>query len=113
MQLKYLNHIGEVMTKIFIFLLLAISTQLYANSVVKVSPIGFSPKGQFVAFEEFGFSDEKVPYSKIRVFNTWKNKYVSKVFKVHGKKSIDSLESVRFKVKKLASKELEQFGISS
>jgi predicted secreted protein len=101
------------MKKMVFLMLWLVSSQVFAGSIVKVSPVGFSPKGQFVAFEEFGFSDEKVPYSKIRVFNTWKNKYVSKEFKLIGKKSVDSLELVRFKVKKLALKDLKKYDISS
>jgi predicted secreted protein len=100
------------MKKSLILVLWLVSAHVFAGSIVKVSSVGLSPKGQFIAFEEFGFSDEKIPYSKIRVFNTWKNKYVSKEFKLRGKKSIDSLELIRFKVKKLASKDLKHFNIS-
>jgi predicted secreted protein len=101
------------MKKMIFLVLWLVASQTFAGSIVKVSPIGFSPKGQFVAFEEFGFSDKKIPYSKIRVFNTWKNKYVSKEFKLIGKEDVDSLELVRLKVKKLALKDLKKYDIST
>ena len=99
--------------KLLIALCLILSAQhSFARSIVKVSHVGSSSKGQFVAFEEFGFSDDKIPFSRIRVFNAWKNKYVSREFKATGVNAKESLESIRDKVKKLAIRELKTFNIS-
>lgn len=82
------------------------------RSVIKVSPIGHSPKGQYVAFEEFGFSTGNVPFVKVRVYNTWKNKYVTKPVRITGKDKDSSLSKIRQEAKKLANKDLQAFNIS-
>lgn len=98
---------------ILLITLIFIAKASFAGNLVKVKAIGKSPKGQFIAFEEFGFthSDQK-PFSKIRVMNMWKNKYVTKEVKVTGLEDETSLDQVRAKAKKLARKDLISFNIS-
>lgn len=84
----------------------------HAKDMIKVNAIGSSPKGQFVAFEEFGLmSGSKTSFSHIRVKNVWKNEYVDGPIKVTGDK--DGLNIVRAKAKQMAKKRLEEFNISS
>ena len=88
--------------------------QVSAKNMVRIKTLGKSPKGQFVAIEEFGFkNNEKVPYSRIRVVNMWKNKYVTKPINVTGSSKSKDLKSVRMKAKKLAADQLKKFNINS
>ena len=90
------------------------SLNISAKNLIRVKTLGKSPKGQFIAFEEFGFkNDAKVPFSKIRVMNVWKNKYVTKTIYVTDPKNEMKLEQIRAKAKKLANKQLKAFNISS
>lgn len=84
----------------------------HGRSVIKVSPIGHSPKGQYVAFEEFGFLSGNVPFVRVRVYNTWKNKYVTKAVRITGENKESSLSKIRQEAKKLANKDLQAFNIS-
>lgn len=82
-----------------------------AIAMVRVKAIGSSPKGQFVAFEEYGFKNgKKLPYSQIRIMNVWKGEYVDSP--VYFMSEEDELKDVRGKVKKLAIKKLKKFDIS-
>ena len=102
------------MNKIILcFLVAFISIKAQGKSIIKVAPIGSSPKGQYVAFEEFGFTDDDKAFSKIRLFNTWKGKYVSKVIKIDAKNKSDSLKSVRLKAKRIADKRFVKFDLST
>ena len=88
--------------------------QVSAKTMVRIKTIGSSPKGQYVAFEEFGFKNNKqVPYSRIRVMNMWKNKYVDQPVNVVGTKEKSNLKDVRIKAKKLAQDKLKRFNINS
>lgn len=89
-------------------------TSLLAKNTVKIKTIGKSPKGQYVAFEEFGFkNNQKIPYSRIRVMNMWKNKYVDTPVDVVGTKEDAKLKDIRMKAKKLAQDKLKKFNINS
>lgn len=90
------------------------TVQVQAKALVRVKAIGSSPRGQFVAFEEFGYKNgRKTPYSKIRVMNVWKNKYVDDPVQVIGVEEDDRLNQIREKAKDLASKKLKKFNIST
>jgi predicted secreted protein len=66
-----------------------------------------------VAFEEYGYkSGRKQPFSKIRIMNVWKNKYMESPVHVVGTKEEQRLNQVRQKAKELASKNLKKFNIS-
>ena len=92
-----------------------LSGEVLAKTMMRVSALGSSPKGQYVAFEEFGFlNNSKIPFSRIRVMNVWKNRYVGKEINViSDKKNQLELEQVRAKAKKLAAERLKQFNIST
>lgn len=95
-------------------LFLAICANTYGKNMIKVEAIGSSPKGQFIAFEEFGYLDEgKAPFSRIRVKNVWKNKYVNRPIRIIDEKEGLELEQVRAKTKKMAREELKEFNIST
>lgn len=95
-----------------LFLLGSISAN--AKNLIRVKTLGKSAKGQFIAFEEFGFkNDAKVPFSKIRIMNVWKNKYVTKTIYVTDPDNEMKLPQIRAKAKKLANKQLKAFNISS
>ena len=85
-----------------------------AKTLVRINTIGSSPRGQYVAFEEFGYKEgRKFPYSKIRVMNVWKNKYVDDAIQVIGKGEGEKLNQVRKKAKDLAIKKFQKFNIES
>ena len=85
-----------------------------AGPMVRVKALGSSPRGQYVAFEEFGYQDGKrIPYSKIRVRNMWKNRYEGKPVSVFGSKKSDQLNIVRDKAKGLAANKLKKFNIET
>lgn len=84
-----------------------------AKMMVKVKALGSSPKGQFIAFEEYGYrTGRKLPFSKIRIMNVWKNQYVETPIHVVGKVDGHELDDVRLEAKKLARKKLKKFDIS-
>lgn len=100
-------------TIILCFVLLG-SFTANAKNLIRVKALGKSPKGQFIAFEEFGFkNDAQVPFSKIRVMNVWKDKYVIKTIYVTDPKNLMKLPQIRAKAKKLANKQLKAFNIST
>lgn len=102
------------MKLILILQMLLFSSLSSAGSLVVIKAVGESPKGQFVAFEEYGYKNgTKTPYSKIRVMNMWKNKYVSKPIIVMGlKNDIEmTLGHVRAKVRELVSLKLKKYSI--
>lgn len=87
-------------------------TVIEAKSLVKVKAIGSSPRGQYIAFEEYGYRNgQKKPFSKIRVMNVWKSKYVENTIQVIANGQ-EELSQVRLKAKKLASKKLKKFNIA-
>ena len=93
--------------------LLFFNGQAGAKNVIKVKALGSSPKGQFVAFEEFGYlNGAKVPFARVRVKNVWKNKYVNRVIKVISEKEEMKLDQVRAKAKEMAREKLERYNIS-
>ena len=85
-----------------------------ANTMVRVKALGSSPRGQYVAIEEFGYKDQRTqPYSRIRVMNVWKNKYVGSPVNVISSDNEMELSQVRAKAKNLAKQKLKKFNIST
>lgn len=96
-----------------VFIASSVSTQVEARNLVRVMAIGSSPRGQFVAFEEFGYQNgRKHPFSKIRVMNMWKNEYVTEPVYVIGSDDGDKLGLIRVKAKTQAVTQFKQFNIS-
>lgn len=102
------------MKLLIILILLSIQSLALANTTVSVHPIGSSPKGQYVAFEEFGYlNNSKVPFSKIKIMNVWKQQYVgTEISVLSSKKRNLNLSQVRAKARKQATKHLKEFNIS-
>lgn len=99
---------------LFTLTALFIAQSVPAKTLVRINTIGSSPRGQYVAFEEFGYKEgRKFPYSKIRVMNVWKNKYVDDPIQVIGKEEEENLHQVRKKAKDLALKKFKKFNIES
>lgn len=91
-----------------------LSPSVFAKNLIRVKAIGASPKGQYVAFEEFGFeNDSKSPFSKIRVMNVWKNKYVTETIFVTDPNNEMQLDQIRAKAKQIAAEKLKAFDIST
>ena len=86
----------------------------WAKSTVSVRPIGASPKGQFVAIEEYGYiNSSKVPFSKIKIMNVWKQRYVGPIIIVNGNiKQTSNLSKVRAQAIKKAYRSLKKYNIS-
>lgn len=101
--------------KVLVFSLLLLGGgELWAKTLIRVSAIGSSPKGQFVAFEEFGYKDgERSPFSRIRIMNMWKSKFVDLPVQVIGSEKKDDLEQVRTRAKGLAAERFKKFNIST
>jgi predicted secreted protein len=102
------------MKLILILSVLLISTSIFASQREFINTLGASPKGQFVALEEYGYKPHKKEfYSHIRIINVWKNEYVGKVINVE-MPAMNSklLEETRSKARQLASDELKKFQIS-
>ncbi len=105
------------MKKLYVFLVsvlvTTVTTQAHASNTVRVKALGSSPRGQYVAFEEFGYKNGRtMPFSKIRIMNVWKNKYADKTVQVIGKNNEVNLAHVRHQAKTLAKEQLDKFNIS-
>ena len=104
----------KLYTLIAALLISGASSNVFANTMVKVKALGASPKGQYVAIEEFGYKESrKRPYSRIRVMNVWKNRYVGNPINVSSDDDDMKLDQVRAEAKKLAKKNLKKFNIST
>lgn len=96
-----------------LFMVSATINTATARSVVRVKAIGASPRGQFVAFEEFGYKNgRKYPFAKIRVMNVWKSKYVADSIQIVSNDDKMNLGDVREKAKSIAITKLKEFNIS-
>lgn len=91
----------------------SMSTMVQAKNLVRVKAIGSSPKGQYVAFEEFGYKNgRKTAFSKIRVMNMWKNKMMSSPIQVIGNSQKNKLQDIRIEAKDKASLHLKKYNIA-
>jgi predicted secreted protein len=103
----------NMMRLLFFSMLLVAIMAVQAKSMVRIKAIGSSPKGQFVAVEEFGFiGQNRKAYSKIKVLNVWKNTYVGDAIEVLDKTNDLQLEQVRSRAKRLAGQNLKKYNIS-
>jgi len=75
--------------------------------------LGSSPKGQYVAIEEYGFDASRGMYfSRIKLMNVWKKQYVGAAIEVEraAKLPLD-LDEVRRAARIGASEQLERYQI--
>lgn len=83
------------------------------STVVRIEAIGSSPKGQYVALEEYGknTSTKKI-FSRIQIVNLWKDETL-KTFEINETESeVQNLDLIRNENKKIAMKYLEKFNIN-
>ncbi|MBD66288.1 MAG: hypothetical protein CME62_13845 [Halobacteriovoraceae bacterium] len=99
----------------YLLLLMTFSFSLTSiqAKVINVTAIGKSAKGQFVAIEEFGYQVGNTrPYSKIRLVNMWKDKYVSGPIHILGTEDDISLEKIRKKAFDQALIKFKKYGLN-
>lgn len=104
------------MNKYFlVFFLLTLSTLAFGRQHQMIDTLGISPKGQFVALEEYGHNSQKQTYYvTIKVMNVWKKEYVGKAIQVEMPAYQPTLlKKAREKAKFLAQEELKRFNIKS
>jgi predicted secreted protein len=103
------------MIKLLVFTLtLLISGLSQAAERQMIDTLGVSPKGQFVALEEYGYKPQKHTYYVIiKVMNVWKKEYVGSPITVElPAHRPHYLEKARGEAKALAQEQLTKFGIS-
>jgi predicted secreted protein len=98
----------------YILLLFFITGHALAARHQVIDTLGVSPKGQYVALEEYGYQPEKhVYYVTIKVMNVWKKEYVGEMIEVEQPAmSYKSLIKAREKAKSLAQDTLIKYKIS-
>lgn len=103
-----MNKIGT-----FFFLSLLV-TSVWASEHQMIDTLGASPKGQFVALEEYGYKSlNHSYYVRIKVMNVWKKEYVGNTIEVELPAHRPAfLKKAREKAKILAQEELSRFHIS-
>ncbi len=103
------------MGKLIIFMAFVIVTlSAKASEHQMIDTLGASPKGQFVALEEYGYkSMNHSYYVKIKVMNVWTKRYVGKEIEVElpAHRPV-YLKKARQKARVLAQEELHKFHIS-
>lgn len=100
--------------KLYLILLFMISQTASAIVHHKVDSLGTSPKGQFIALEEYGYRPGKKSFFvEIKILNLWKKQFVGEVIRIETPAYSDKyLKESRIKAKKLAEGQLKEFGIS-
>lgn len=79
-----------------------------------IDVLGVSPKGQFVAVEEYGYKPQThTYYVSVKFMNVWTKEYVGETFKVElpAHRPVD-LTKARDRARILATDELKRFNIS-
>lgn len=103
------------MRKLFVFTFLALlSMTVAASEHQMIDTLGASPKGQFVALEEYGYKTQSHSYYvRIKVMNVWKKEYVGNFIEVElpAHRPV-YLKKAREKARILAREELKKFQIS-
>jgi predicted secreted protein len=99
--------------KIFSLLMLLSSFSVLAARQQYFDVLGTSPKGQFVALEEYGFHPgRQVYYVTIRVMNVWRKIYVGRTIKVElPAEGPGGMIKAREKAKLLSVDELKKFKV--
>lgn len=102
-----------IKSSLFIFGL-AFSSMAISSEHQVIDTLGVSPKGQFVALEEYGYKAEKHSYYvKIKFMNVWKKTYVGDSIEVEMPAHRPNfLEKARTKARLLAKDQLTGLGIS-
>lgn len=90
------------------------SSTLWAKEHQMIDVLGVSPKGQFVAVEEYGYkSQTHTYYVSVKFMNVWTKEYVGERFDVElPAHRPNYLEKARARARDLAGEELKRFNIS-
>jgi len=97
-------------TLLFIYL---VSTLAHSAEHMMIDTLGASPKGQFVALEEYGLKSESKKYFvQIKIMNVWTKEYVGKEVIVEIPAMQANLVKARQKAKLMAQDQLSKFKIS-
>lgn len=102
------------MLRLFVLSFLLMTHAGLASTRQMIDTLGASPKGQYVALEEYGYKLEKhAYYVTIRIMNVWKKEYVGTpvVVEVPAYRP-DHLQKARDKARDLAEEDLIRFQIS-
>lgn len=103
------------MIKSSLFILsLLFSKMAFSSEHQMIDTLGASPKGQYVALEEYGYKAQTHSYYvKIKFMNVWKQSYVGTPIEVEVPASRKSfLNEARTKARILAKDQLSNLGIS-
>jgi hypothetical protein len=92
---------------------LLFSFQVFANIQKVISPLAVSSKGQYVLLEEYGYIEETNSfYSKVKLFNSWKNEYIGEEIILEEVATYPSkLLEVRSKMKLVAATKFKEFPV--
>lgn len=99
--------------KFVCLVLFILSFQLFAARLI-VNPIGSSQKGQYVALEEYEIrKDSKQINYKIKIMNTWKNKYVGKEISIQREyNSSENIKEIRAELIAQSEKYFKKYNIN-
>lgn len=103
------------MIKSLVFMMIfLVSVASLAAEHQMIDTLGVSPKGQFVALEEYGYKPQNhTYYVVIKVMNVWKKEYVGTSVQVElSANRPNDLQKARAQAKSLAQEQLSRFGIS-
>lgn len=80
---------------------------------VNITSLGVSPKGQYVAIEEYGYNPGlRTYYSRIRLLNLWKNTEAAPMVEVeHTARSPEDLLRAREEARSKATASMEKLNI--
>lgn len=102
------------MFKLLVFTaFVTLSSFAFGSEHQMIDTLGTSPKGQYVALEEYGYKSQNHSYYvRIKVMNVWKKEYVGQPIEVElpAHRPV-FLQKARSKAKVLAQEELKKFDI--
>jgi predicted secreted protein len=101
------------MIKLMVFSFFCFMSAMSLGSPVRIEAIGASPKGQYVAIEEYGFNQGlNTFYSRIRLMNLWKNQDAAPLIEIEKKaRHPDDLIRIREEARLQATQQLEKYNI--
>jgi predicted secreted protein len=102
-----------MLNKILFIAMILISSHSFASQHQHIDTLGLSPKGQYVALEEYGYKSEVDKYYVvIKIMNVWKKEYVGTPIMVElAAEKPTFLAKAREKAKELAAEQLKEFNI--
>ncbi len=101
--------------KFIIMSVFMLSLSAMASQHQMIDTLGVSPKGQYVALEEYGYVKEKhTYYVTVKIINVWTKKYEGQSIEVEtpAHRPVE-LERAREKARGLAQETLDKYKIST